>query len=288
MKKRLDGDLSKLLKRAGRHRLAQVLAPVMMALSAAAIMAVRANSPAPSDANPTTPAAVQGQVRAQSRLQSRLALQPYADRLRRRLGKRFVAPGREVSVLTGELTIGSQRNPIRIVRSQDDEGETVSIALSGQPASLSWDSQQGARSDGPSASANLRSLIERLVLDSPDQFVLAQLRGASYYTLGQSFKPSLAGGENYSGPLWTLVRVSEPAGSGLNKPLSDVRLFYINEKTGLIDKVSSQEGGEVIVADFSDWVKVGEELLPRRTSWSRNKQVVMELELNNIGHGPKQ
>ncbi|MGH9852006.1 MAG: hypothetical protein ACREBD_19395, partial [Blastocatellia bacterium] len=46
---------------------------------------------------------LQGGQRARSRLHGRLTLQPEADRLRRQLGQRFLASGREMSTLIGTV-----------------------------------------------------------------------------------------------------------------------------------------------------------------------------------------
>ena len=109
-----------------------------------------------------------------SRYHSRLAFQPEADRLRRRLGQRFVKAGREVSLLTGILTVGSERRPVNIVRTQDEKGELVAITGGGH-RSLSWSSREGAFSAGNQATGAERSLIERIALDSPYQFIFAQI-----------------------------------------------------------------------------------------------------------------
>jgi hypothetical protein len=217
-----------------------------------------------------------------------LALQPEAEKLRRRLGRRFLAPGREVSVLAGALTLGSERYTAQITRSQDDDDERVMIVLNGGQA-LTWSGLNGALSDGAAAEGSLRSLVERLALDSPDQFILAQLRGSAYYTVARMVRPQEAGdSDNYTGPLWNVVRVSEPTGLTQNKPRSPWRLYYINTATGLIDKVISEEQGQTIVAEISGWVAQNGEQIPTRISWTVNKQVIMEFSLTNVSLGPRQ
>ncbi|MCI0391523.1 MAG: hypothetical protein MOB07_22500 [Acidobacteria bacterium] len=226
---------------------------------------------------------------ARGRLQNRLALQPEADKLRRRLGQRFLAPGREVSTLIGTLNLGADRQTVRIVRSQDDDDERLTIALGGGPPSLTWGGVDGAKSGGALPTGALRALIERLALDSPDQFVMAQLRGASYHTVARDVRPAEAGGSaDYTGPRWDLVRVAEPSRLTQNRPQSLWRLYYINSSTGLIDKVISQEQGLTITSEFSGWVNQGGETVPIRTIWKLNSQTVMELNLTNITHNPKQ
>jgi hypothetical protein len=144
------------------------------------VVAVRAYSRGtPNVATPakhSTPALLQVTTTPQrGRLQSQLSLQPEADRFRRRLGQRFIAPGRERATLVGTLTIGAQQYQVRIFRTQGDDGEQVEISLNGAPASLTWNKNDGAKSAGSTAAGIERSLIERLALDSPDQFILAQV-----------------------------------------------------------------------------------------------------------------
>jgi hypothetical protein len=223
-----------------------------------------------------------------SLLQSRLALQPEADKLRRHLGRRFLTPGREVSTLVGTVTLGADRQSVRIIRGQDDDDERLTIALGGGPPSLTWSGVDGAKSNGDQATGDLRDLIERLALDCPDQFVLAQLRGASYHTIARDVRPAEAGGsDNYTGPRWDLVRVAEPSRLTQNRPQSLWRLYYVNSSTGLIDKVVSQERGKAITAEFSDWSTRDGETAPTRIMWKLNRRVVMDLAITTVTHGPK-
>jgi len=226
---------------------------------------------------------------ARSHLNGRLAIQPEADKLRRRLGQRFLTRGREVSVLVGTLLVGADRYTARITRSQDDDDERLTIALSGQQGTITWSGLEGAKSDGNTATGSLRAIIERLALDSPDQFVLAQLRGAAYFTVARAVRPAEAGGsDNYSGPVWDLVRIAEPTTTGQNRPQSLWRLFYINSSTGLIDRIVSQEQGATITAEFSNWVNQGGEVVPARVIWKSNSQTLMDLTISNVSHNSKQ
>ena len=211
------------------------------------------------------------------RYYDRLGLQPTADRMRRRLGRRFQEPGREVSDSAGTLTIGAERHAIVIVRTRDDDGERVSIGLDGGPLKYSWNGNDGSQSQGQRATGIERSLIERVALDSPEQFVLAQLRGASYYTVARAVRPAEAGGsDDYEGPIWDVVEVGEPNSSG-NKPESVSRLYYINNATGLIDRTTARDQSGAIQTLFSQWVNQDGDLTPLRTTWTLNQQVIMEL-----------
>ena len=93
-----------------------------------------------------------------------------------------------------------------------------------------------------------RNSVEQLIFDSPDQFILAQLRGAAYYTVARNVRNDVDGSDSYSGPLWDLIRVEEPRTDERAQPLSSSRLYYINIKTGLIDKIVSEYDGVKIEA----------------------------------------
>ncbi|MEK6304173.1 MAG: hypothetical protein AABO41_26090 [Acidobacteriota bacterium] len=221
-------------------------------------------------------------------LTGRLALQPEADRMRRRLGQRFLAAGREVSVITGTLTIGAERQSISITRNQGDDGERVEVSIDGRPAALGWDHTTGASLGGSSASGSDRALIERLALDSVDEFIIGQLRGASYYMVARNVQPaSAAGHEAYEGPVWDVVRVTEPQDSGV-KPLSLSRHYFINSDTGLLERVVSDEQGQIVVAELSGWTTQAGEKVPTRIVWSQGKQVLMELNLSSFASSARQ
>lgn len=216
----------------------------------------------------------------------RLSLQPEADRFRRRLGQRFLAGGEERTVLTGTLTVGGERHEITMVRTQSDDGEQVEIGLNGKAPSLTWNATLGALSSNKSPSSDERALIERLALDSPDEFIQAQLRMASYYTIARNVMPAEAGGaDDYSGPVWDVVRITEPTGGG-GTPLSLVRHYFLNSLSGLLEKVVSDEDGQTIVAEISDWTGQSGELLPTHIVWSNSSRMVMELIVSEFSIGP--
>jgi len=218
-----------------------------------------------------------------------LSLQPEAFKLSRKLGQRFKASRHDISVVAGTLTTGGERQSIRIVRRQGERGERVEIAVAGGPALLTWSETEGARGPGGKPNSVERVLIERLTFDSPDEFVLAQLRGASYYTLFRNVRPEEAGdSDNYNGPLWDIVRIGDPERDEQKQSSSRGRLYYINTTTGLIDKVVSEINGEQIDATFSGWTEQGGEKFPSRITWTRYGQEIMTFQLTNVSHSPQQ
>jgi hypothetical protein len=207
-----------------------------------------------------------------------LALQPEAAKLSRKLGKRFSGSG--ASILIGDLVANNQVSPVQIVRRQNERGERLEISATGGANLLTWTDSEGSRSNGITATGFDRSLLERVVFDSADQFVLAQLRGASYYTVARNVRPDEVG-DSYTGPVWTVVRVTDPDRDEQRKPGSTWRLYYINATTGLIDKIVSEIGGERTEANFS-WTTSAGETIPAHIIWTRDSQTIMEFKLTNF------
>jgi hypothetical protein len=212
-----------------------------------------------------------------------LSLQPTALNVGRRLGKRFSPARQEKSILIGTLVIGGEQRVVRTTRTQTNDGEQVEIQIAGSQASLTWDSTDGPLSARSRPGAADRELIERLVHDSPDQFVLGQLRGASYFTVARNVRPVDAG-DNYAGPLWNIVRVDDPERDQEKRPQSQWRLYYINTATGVIDRIVSEVNGQQIVAEISAWDEANGEKVPTEITWTRQGQTLMTYRLTNFSH----
>lgn len=215
-----------------------------------------------------------------TRSRRNLSLQPEALKLARQLGPRFLNDDKKTSVLVGTLTIGLETKTMQMIRQQSEDGERVEIRVAGSPA-LSWDAKQGGLAAHQQANRSERQLIERLVFDSPDQFVLMQLRGASYYTVARSVRP-LDASDGYDGPLWTIVRVDDPERDEAKKPASRWRLYYLNTVTGLIDRIESEVDGRRIVAEFSSWTEQNGEKVPAQIVWTQDGQTLMQYSLTNF------
>lgn len=215
-----------------------------------------------------------------------LSLQPEALAVARRLGTRFGHGNRAQSTVVGTLTIGTETRMVRTVRTQTDDGEQIEINLAGRGGVLTWDGTRGAFSGASRALGADRDLIERLVFDSPDQFVLAQLRGASYFTVARNVRPVDAG-DNYAGPLWNIVRVNDPEPDETKRPQSFWRLYYVNTATGLIDRIESEVEGQRIVAVISGWTEHSGEKVPTQITWTRQGQTLLQYSLTNFSHAEK-
>jgi hypothetical protein len=272
-----------------KKSIAAVATVLLIAVTAGAWSVIRKRS-RHTIAAPTRPVAAtyitQGKS-PQARSRSRnLSMQPEASAMARRLGSRFAGDKREKSVLIGTLTIGSDRRTVQTVRTQTDDGEEIEIKLAGSGAALTWDTNKGALSSGKSPNQADRDLIERLVFDSPDQFVLAQLRGASYFTVARNVRSADAG-DNYNGPLWNIVRIDDQPSDETKAPQSRWRLYYVNALTGVIDRVESEIAGNRITAEFSGWTQQNGESFPTQIVWKQQGQTIMQYDVTNFSHADK-
>ena len=170
---------------------------------------------------------------------------------------------------------------MQMTRTQTEDGENVQITIERSLDTLTWDAKQGALSLGRPASPSQRELIERLVFDSPDQFVLMQFRGASYQTIARAARPVNAP-DGYDGPLWTIVRVNDPERDDAKKAASPWRLYYLNTATGLIDRIESEVQGRRLVAEISSWIEQDGEKVPAQIVWTRDGQTLMRYSLTNF------
>ena len=210
-----------------------------------------------------------------------LSLQPEASRVARLLGKRFGPTSRSITAFSGQLRIGEEQQPIALTRRQTEGGETVELNVSNR--ALTWSAEEGVKASANAPTSSERLLLERLILDSPDQFVLAQLRGASYFTVARNVRPTDAS-DGYSGPLWNVVRVDEPQVDENRKALSTWRIYYLNVQTGLPDRVEYQLNGKEIRAEFLEWTERQGEKTTSRIRWLSDGQTVMEYRATNISH----
>jgi hypothetical protein len=211
-----------------------------------------------------------------------LSLQPEAFKLSRRLGKRFLTSNLSSTTIVGILTTDGTEKNINITRQQTPTGEDVGIGIAGETGTLTWNDGEDDKPSVTSSGEAQQILIERVVLDTPDQFILAQLRGANYYTVAHNVRADTGGSDNYTGPLWDVVRVDEPQSVRAQRLLSNSRLYYINVQTGLIDKIVSDFKGETIEANILAWSDQSGEKFPTHVIWKRGNETVLEFRLTSV------
>ncbi len=112
-----------------------------------------------------------------------LVLQPQAAKLARRVGKRFIGSRRQISVMNGTLTMNGGQQAVTITRRQGERDERVEVSFADATLPVTWSDDEGSTSRGEVPTEIQKTLIERLAFDSVDHFILAQQRGAAYFTV---------------------------------------------------------------------------------------------------------
>src|SRR6201988_1420353 len=207
-----------------------------------------------------------------------LSLQPEAARVNRRLGNRFNSSAKTDTPVTGILRIGASQYSVTTIRHLDQSRELVDLLL--PEKQLSWDETDGVKATASVLTRAERLLAERLILDTADHFVLAQLRGASYLTVARNLRPDDAG-DDYKGPLWTVVRLSETQRSDDKGPLSAWRLYYINAATELIDRIVCELDGRRIETTIQ-WAEQNGEQVPTGLKWTMQGETSKEFVMPGI------
>jgi hypothetical protein len=211
-----------------------------------------------------------------------LAAQPEAFKLSRRTGgERFRSKTPAGVIMHGLISTATNRQTVQISRFQNDSGERVEVAVAGAASPLSWDPSAGARTATGVLDLASRALLERLTFDSADEFILAQLRGAAYSVVARNVRPDDAP-EDYSGALWDVVRVDDPEHDEEKKPLNPWRLYYINTRTGLIDKIAYDSQGDRIEVNFVDWADQQGEKFPSTITWTSHGQTLLTFNLATV------
>jgi len=232
------------------------------------------------EGSPPFRAQPQAQARIGPKLRN-LSLQPEALRVSRRLGNRFTPMARAAMAMHGTLSSRTEQHPVTMIRRQIDSGEEVEVVVRGRR--LIWRHTEGVKILHSEPTEDERHLVARLIFDSPDQFVLAQLRGASYYTIARNVRPVHAD-DNYNGPLWTLIRVEEPQRADSMRSIPNWRIYYINSESGLVDRVEYELNGREIQVDVVEWIEENGEKTPSRINWSSDGQIIMRFQADVVLH----
>jgi hypothetical protein len=79
------------------------------------------------------------------------------------------------------------------------------------------------------------------------------------------------------------VRVDDPERDADKRPLSQWRLYYLNTRSGLIDRIVSDIQGQQIIAELT-WTETNGEKIPAQIAWTRQGQRIMQYNLTNFSH----
>lgn len=200
------------------------------------------------------------------------------------LGNRFESPAQGRSVMTATFTRskGEPRTAqLTIIRELPDKlriEETASQRTIGHDGSRPW-----SRAGSPSAE-DLR-LIETIVRDSVEHFIAGQARGDATFHLGDMFRADDGSNQNYEGPFHDILRVDDafetPEGTKTRPTL-----FYLNSRTGLLEKIVYDREEEKIEVEFGAWLTIASQKTPGRIVWKENGSVTNQLVITQVAFSP--
>lgn len=219
----------------------------------------------------------------------RARLQPRFRHLLDVVGDRLEKPGNERLVMIGTL------------RRQDDSRPMPFRLFLEQPRRMRLEEQRAqagvtsfnGRSGwalGESLSDADRDMIETLIYDSADNFLLGQTQGLATRALGSRFRLDDGTDANYDGPFYDIYQVMDHVGTG-----SDVRqqskLFYFNSDTQLLERVRYQiqrDGAAVNVEiQITDWKRLNKQRVPSVITRLEDSKAVLTITISSVVIGPR-
>ena len=165
------------------------------------------------------------------------------------LGNRFESPAQGRSMVTATLTRSKgEPRQFTIIRELPDKLRIEETVLTTQRTIGHDGNRPWARAGSLSAEDLL--LIETIVRDSVEHFIAGQARGDATFHLGDMFRADDGSNQNYDGPFHDILRVDDafetPEGTKTRPTL-----FYLNSRTGLLEKiVYEREEGRIEVECF--------------------------------------
>ncbi|MGH9967662.1 MAG: hypothetical protein ACREBG_07480, partial [Pyrinomonadaceae bacterium] len=216
---------------------------------------------------------------------NRAQLNHHVVRALNALGDRFESQGRARSILAGTFTRRTGgtpvSTPVTLVRECPDKVRFEELTLSG----LRVLGHDGTRSwtQGGGLSEEDATLIEELVRDCVEHFVTGQATGDATLHLGDMFRMDDGSDATYAGPFYDILRVDDTFQNSAGTAARPT-LYYLNSRSGLPERIvyERQVGGTTvkIEVEFSEWITVTGQKLPRRTAWKKNGVVAGEVVIN--------
>ena len=200
------------------------------------------------------------------------------------LGNRFESPtqGRTIMAATFTRSKGEPRQ-FTIIRELPDKLRIEETGLTTQ-RTLGHDGNRPWSRAGSLTAEDLR-LIESIVRDSVEHFIAGQARGDATFHLGDMFRADDGSNQNYDGPFHDILRVDDafetPEGTKNRSTL-----FYLNSRTGLLEKIVYEREEGKIEVEFGEWIAIANQKTPGRIIWKENGSVTNQLVITQVAFSP--
>jgi hypothetical protein len=206
------------------------------------------------------------------------------------LGDRLERPGKERVTLSGTIHRGGGSDANAFILVRESSGRVRFQEQDGHRArTVAFDGREAWKPVGrPDQSEE--ALLETLVYDSADQFLVAHARGTSTRFLGSRFRLDEGDSEGYGGPFYDLYQISDLDMTG-QEPRRQTRTYYVNSDTLLLERVryETERAGAVIRVEVlcGDWRDVQGQKFPFSVTRLENGVPVMSINVSAVGVGPK-
>jgi hypothetical protein len=190
-------------------------------------------------------------------------------------GDRLQKAGLERIVFTGTLMRGTTaavpvqltvQFPEQVAFSEQRGATQRSIVFDGSKATFPTDKAPGDE-----------ELLESLLNDSTEHFLLNHIKTSSTRILGRAFRLDDGKAKNYTGPYYDIFEVQDTfAVTGTKR----VKLYYFNTQTGLLERVryTMQRGGQPVKVETKiTWQKSAGQPVPAAISREENGQGVFSV-----------
>lgn len=191
----------------------------------------------------------------------------------RALGTRMQVPGKEETVLTGQL-IDAAGNPrdVRII--YQISGMVRIDGLRERPVAFDGDFPWGF------ADRTDEALLETFVMDTVEGMVYSARSGAAMRLLGRRFGPNPLNARDYKGPLYDIYEVTAPVRYRQDRQLR-LKRYYFDSGTGFLLSTRYTDPtvspGLSVETRFSAWQQVDGSFYPGRIDRYENGNPMFSL-----------
>lgn len=242
----------------------------------------------------TTASAVEKPVKTvNEKYLRRSRLTPHQRELLKALGDRLEKPGKERLTLLGTITrlTEADRSPAPISLTLEFPDRLRLEEIRGNKKLITAFDGSKTWGQGKTLKRSDEDLVETLLFDSVEHFLLGQLQGYATRLLGTNFRLDDGTNPNYAGPFYDIYEVTDEL-PGATEPRTQTKLYYFNSATALLERVryeSDRDGVPVSVEIlFDDWQAVGGQGVPRQLTRRENDQPVLQLNLTVTGFSARQ
>lgn len=206
------------------------------------------------------------------------------------LGDRLEKPGKERLTLTGTITKAGRQQAIPVLLVWEFPGRLrLEEQVDGQRHTTVFNGNN-ARRNGNSLSRREEDLIETLIHDSVEHFLISQLDGAATRFLGSRFRLDDGTATNYEGPFYDLYETSELIKVG-REIRRQTKVYYFNSDTNLLERVKYQvrrDGLATLVeVRLNNWHEVQGQKLPGEIVRLENDTPVLRFTITSTGIGSR-